>query len=75
VLSKITGGATPAAKASFQRKAHRHHLESVFGSGCHQVVTLLEGEIQKCLRDAGANDVTAMVLTVSLAAAISEKSG
>jgi hypothetical protein len=50
-------------------------FESVFGSGCHQVVTLLEGEIQKCLRDAGANDVTAMVLTVSLAAAISEKSG
>ena len=26
VLSKITGGATPAARASFQRKAHRHHL-------------------------------------------------
>jgi hypothetical protein len=50
-------------------------FESVFRSWRYQVVTLLEGEIQKCLRDAGANDVTAMVLTVSLAAAISEKSG
>ncbi len=49
-------------------------LESELRSWRHQVVTLLESEIQKILRDASTNDMASMVLVVSLAATIPEKS-
>jgi hypothetical protein len=49
-------------------------LESEFRSWRHQVVTLLESEIQKILGDASANDMTSKILMVSLAATIPEKS-
>jgi hypothetical protein len=48
-------------------------FESVLRPWCHQIVALLESEIQEILRDAGANDMASMVLMVCLAAAISEK--
>ena len=49
-------------------------FESELGSWRHQVITLLESEIQKILRDASANDMTSKILMVSLAATIPEKS-
>ena len=49
-------------------------FESVLRPWRHQIVTLHEGEIQKFLRDTGANNMTSMILMVSFAATVPEKS-
>lgn len=48
--------------------------KSKLWSGRDEIVTLLQGKFQKCLRDFGANNMTAMVLMVSPAAAVPEES-
>jgi hypothetical protein len=49
--------------------------EPVRRPGCDEVVAPLQGKVQKCLRDFGADDMTPLVLMVSPAAPVPEKSG